>query len=195
MVLPAVISALAQLLAFSAIPFIVYLITTRSWRGFLRYIGLYAAPTRALLLAALVAIVFGGITLLVFSTPEIRPVVTAPDTVPGTLRKMGLSAATIIALVIGATIKTALAEEILFRGFIAKRLIDWLGFQWGNILQALIFGAVHLALFLSPSAPPLTPLRGTVILLPITLVAWITVYINERLANGSFLPGWVRHGL
>jgi len=46
-----------------------------------------------------------------------------------------------------AWLKTSLAEEIFFRGFIGKRLIDRLGFLRGNGLQSVIFAAVHVAIF------------------------------------------------
>lgn len=46
-----------------------------------------------------------------------------------------------------ALFKTPLTEEILFRGFLAKRLISIAGFIKGNLLQSAIFGAIHAGLF------------------------------------------------
>lgn len=65
----------------------------------------------------------------------------------GKLRVMGLSSASVIILLITALFKTSLAEEILFRGLIAKRLINKLGFKIGNLLQAFVFGILHVLLF------------------------------------------------
>ena len=42
--------------------------------------------------------------------------------------------------------QTGLSEEILFRGFLAKRLISRFGFATGNLLQGLVFGILHLSL-------------------------------------------------
>jgi membrane protease YdiL (CAAX protease family) len=55
-------------------------------------------------------------------------------------------------IVVVAFIQTGLAEELLFRGFMAKRLIALLGFQRGNALQALLFVAPHLLLFVGRRA-------------------------------------------
>ncbi|MCB0588762.1 MAG: CPBP family intramembrane metalloprotease, partial [Phaeodactylibacter sp.] len=83
-------------------------------------------------------------------------------------------------------------EEILFRGFLAKRLISVLGYQWGNVLQAAIFGAVHLLLFISLG----TGLPFLAFIFAFTaLGAYVTVYLNEKKADGSIIPGWIAHGL
>jgi CAAX amino terminal protease family. len=42
--------------------------------------------------------------------------------------------------------KTGIAEEILFRGFIAKRLIGILGFLKENLIQAVVFALTHFVL-------------------------------------------------
>ena len=44
-------------------------------------------------------------------------------------------------------IQTGLSEEILFRGFLAKRLISRFGFATGNLPQGLVFGLLHGAMF------------------------------------------------
>lgn len=55
----------------------------------------------------------------------------------------GQGAAAILPILLFGMIQTGLSEEILFRGFILKRLSKKLGFQWANFLQALIFGVIH----------------------------------------------------
>ena len=40
-------------------------------------------------------------------------------------------------------IQTGLSEEILFRGFLGKRLIAKFGFAVGNVVQGLLFGTLH----------------------------------------------------
>lgn len=108
---------------------------------------------------------------------------------------MGWSASAALSLVLYAGVQTSLSEEILFRGFLAKRLIEWLGFHVGNVLQALIFAAVHVALFLSLAGQELTPARAAFLVLPISLYGWLLGYIKERAGNGSIIPGWLAHGL
>lgn len=45
---------------------------------------------------------------------------------------------------LGTYAVVALAEEILYRGFLQAALSDWLGRGWGYLATALLFTAVHL---------------------------------------------------
>src|SRR5262245_59165847 len=60
------------------------------------------------------------------------------------------SATTTIMLIVSAF-------KPLSRTLIAKRLIAWLGFQAGNLIQALLFGAAHMLIFIVPGRPTFTP--------------------------------------
>jgi membrane protease YdiL (CAAX protease family) len=93
-------------------------------------------------------------------------------------------------LLIVAIFKTAGAEELFFRGLIAKRLIRWLGFATGNALQAILFGSVHLllAFIARPDLFTLTALAGFA-----AILAWLSGWLNERRADGSILPGFAAH--
>ncbi|MEM9235012.1 MAG: CPBP family intramembrane glutamic endopeptidase, partial [Pseudomonadota bacterium] len=91
--------------------------------------------------------------------------------------------------------KTALSEEIFFRGLIAKRLINGFGFWTGNTLHALLFGGIHMLIFVVPGGPEFTPLLGATILFLPGLAGWLMAYANERLGNGSIGPGWLIHAL
>ena len=188
-----IVSTILQILIFTAIPFIVYLVTNRRIKGFFDYIGLRKPETRAMFYAPLCAVAFVlPALLLVFFSPTILEAATAPNTVIGRLRSNGLSMTTFILLIVKALIQTAFTEEILFRGFIAKRLINWLGFTAGNLLQALLFGAVHLLIFTGQKFS--FPLAIGIVLYP-AIGGWIMGYLNERVGNGSILPGWLMHGL
>ena len=105
---------------------------------------------------------------------------------------MGLSPESLVILFIAAVFKTSFTEELFFRGFLAKRLIAWLGFGVGNFIQALIFGIIHVLIFLYMNAG-----IGFLIFMFLLsgLAGWLTAYINEKMANGSIIPGWIAHGL
>ncbi|MGC2237681.1 MAG: CPBP family intramembrane glutamic endopeptidase [Pyrinomonadaceae bacterium] len=187
-----IISALLQVFVFTLIPFIVFLITRRTASGFFNYIGLKATTRKAVLFAALTSLIFlaGGISLA-FLSNEIREILINPPSVSGKIRQIGFQPAAIFLLIIIAWFKTSLAEEILFRGFIAKRLINRLGFQTGNILQALIFAVVHVLLFW------ILAKSGAAFLVFIFLLSgfagYIIEYINEKYGEGSIIPGWIAH--
>ncbi len=85
-----------------------------------------------------------------------------------------------------AILLLALAEEMLFRGFIAGLLFKHLGFRRGNVLQALIFLAPHVLLLLVSLA--LWPL------LPLQLIAgWVLGWLRKR--SDSVGPPSVAHAL
>ena len=187
------IGGVLQVLAFSLIPFLVYLIAKKKVKGFFGYIGLKKSTARANLFAVLNTLVFLAPTLtLAFFNEEFKQILTDPGTITGQFRVLGFSLPTVITLLIVALIKTSLSEEIFFRGFAAKRLIRWLGFRVGNLLQAVIFGAIHVLLFVSVTGNPL--FLAFIFAFP-ALGAWISAYLNEKLAGGSIIPGWISHGL
>ena len=65
-----------------------------------------------------------------------------------------------------------------------------MGFQAGNITQAVIFGAIHAALFFSLTS---SALFLTAIFFFPALGAYLQTWINEKLADGSIVPGWITH--
>jgi CAAX protease family protein len=188
----AIISAILQVLVFTAIPFIVYLSAYRRAKEFFDYVGLRQPERRTMLYAMLLAVAFALSALLLLSfSPGIREVVTAPNTVIGRLRSYGFSGVAFALLGLKALVQTSLSEEILFRGFVAKRLISWLGFTRGNLLQALLFGLAHLLLFIGRE---FSFLVAAGVVLFTGLGGWVSGYLNERVGNGSILPSWWMHG-
>ncbi len=78
----------------------------------------------------------------------------------------------------------ALPVEILFRGFLLKRLQTRHDFQIANLIQALIFGILQGILLISLIGAPLS----IAIIAFSTGIAWFMGYINEEHAEGSILP-------
>jgi len=115
-----------------------------------------------------------------------------PKTVTGKLAQMGVGAEAGGTLLLIALVKTSFTEEILFRGFVAKRLAAWLGFKIGNLVQALLFGAIHLVFFLEITSQVLQLVVAFI--LP-TAFAYIIFIVNEKQANGSIIPGWIAHAM
>ena len=103
----------------------------------------------------------------------------------------GMGTAAIPSILVYAFIQTALSEEILFRGFLLKRLSSKFDFNTANIIQAALFGAVHLLMVWGQ----FNFLAGFVIVVYPMVVAVAFSYINEKLSNGSILPSWLIHGI
>ncbi len=189
-----IISALLQVVVFSLIPFLVYVISRKTGNGFLAWLGLYRPQRKAMLLSLALALVFvaGGLTIALLNE-HVWKIMTEPPSVTGKLRAMGFSPSSVVVLLLIAGIKTSLSEEIFFRGFVAKRLVHKLGMRTGNFLQAAIFGLVHVLLFWALTK------AGAVFLLFIFafsgLAGFLAVYINDKIGNGSIVPGWLAHAL
>lgn len=186
------ISSILQILLFTSIPFLVYVIKKKTSKDFLNFIGLKKSIRKANLLALLVMVVLvAPLLILIFLNEEFKAIMINPESVTGKIKHMGISMEAIITILIVAILKTSLSEEIFFRGFLAKRLIAVTNFQTGNILQAVVFGIIHTLLFMSITANAF--FLAVIFVFP-TIGAYLTTYINEKLGEGSIIPGWIAHG-
>lgn len=187
------IGAILQILVFTMIPFLVYLIKNKSAKGFLEYIGLKKSTKKANYLAVVACLLFATpMLILTLTNADFKELMFDPNSITGKFRQMGFGIESLFILIIIALFKTSFAEEVLFRGFIAKRLISVAGYQKGNVIQAAIFGVIHTALFALVTS-------NIIFLIAIFIIpsigAYVSVYLNEKIANGSIIPGWISHGL
>lgn len=86
--------------------------------------------------------------------------------------------------------QTALSEEILFRGFIGKRLQKKFGFVVGNALQAILFGLPHGVPFMLVYHQYVV---GVTLIICASVVGGLEFYLNEKKAGGSILPSFLIH--
>jgi len=188
MLIETVISTIFQLLLFSAVPFLWWLITARKKEKFLPWLGLktpkFDRPART------VFIMISAFALLL--VPAIFLILSFEDkSVLANAKYVGTGFDGAVAIMFYAIIQTGLSEEILFRGFLNKRLSNKFGFAVGNTIQAVLFGLVHGLLLIS--VVEIT----TVILLVIftAIVGWLLGYLNEKSGNSSIVPSWIIHSL
>lgn len=178
-----VMSSVLQIILFMIVPFIWWLVTARKKQKFMEWIGLkkIEGGTKTLMATLLVAVAFlftGVLTLY-----AIGNVKTA------TSEFAGLGGVAIPAIIIYAAFNTAFPEELLFRGFLLKRLENKLGFNIANAIQALLFGLLHGAMFFS-----LVGVIKAILIIAFTgVIAWFMGYINEKYSNGSIIPSWIIH--
>lgn len=186
-ILKAAFDAVFQLVVFSAIPFIWWLVTARKKENFFRWIGLKPVQG-SWAMAILWILIFFALCAIsqLWITPALIPAgVTAQSSYAG------LGWAALPNVMLFGMVKTGLAEEIVFRGFLGKRLSAKLGFRWGNLIQGLLFGLLHGVLFFMVT----TPLKALGIVLLTGFSGWLLGLMNEKYAGGSILPSWLAHGL
>lgn len=157
------------------------------WLGLVRPAKGWAKPTLILFVIIL------AVTLPIFLLTPLVEAVTAGNTVGGKFAGQPWGFGLFATIAIMAFVKTALSEEILFRGLIARRLIAWLGFSRGNALQAALFGSIHLIIFVAPNGPEPTLLGITALFFIPGAAGWLMGYANQQYGGGSIVPGWTIH--
>ena len=182
--LSSAISAFVQLSLILVVPLAWWALTERRATGFASWIGLHR-PTWDARRAHRVVAILAWVAIGAASTALLQ---SLSGQIPAA-RFAGQGFGGIMPVLLFAIIQTSLAEEILFRGFLGKRIIARRGFAFGNCAQAIVFGLLHVALFASFADP--------VHLLPIGILTgasgWIAGWLNEKSAGGSILPGWALH--
>ena len=186
MIVSELLRAALQILALSAIPFIFWLIAARK-ESFFTWIGLKKPKIKEI--RKFIVFVFMAL-IIAFSMSLVLDPILPNDIQLANERFSGQGAKALIPAIIFAFFATALGEEILFRGFIGKRLCGKIGFWGGNTIQAILFGLLHGATMF-PTLSIAIPLL--VIAFTATL-GWLMGYINEK-ASGSIIPSWFLHGI
>jgi uncharacterized protein len=187
------INATLQVAVVLIVALVLWAIFARKKESFPRYIGLIAPTRKAVLWTLGAALILIPASLSLFMLPQLREMAAGSNTVAGQIREQGLSADVAGQIVLIALFKTALSEEIFFRGLIAKRLIRWLGFAAGNAIHAVLFGAIHLLIFAIPGGPAFDPVLALAMGGVPALGGWIMAWLNERVGNGSIAPSWFLH--
>ena len=181
------INSAVQIVLFTLIPFIWWLITARKECGFFTWIGLKhikGAKENKTLLWTL-GIIIGFMALSSYMLYSLRGVEMA------TSEFNGLGAAAIPAILVYAILNTSLPEETVFRGFLLKRISSKFGFHAGNLIQAALFGIMHGVMFFSYTGI----IKAVVITFFTGTIGWFMGYVNEKKAGGSIIPGWCIHAV
>ena len=186
------ISSFVQLGISLLIPVIWWAVTTKRRLEFATWIGLYVpmwkvGPVQRVsqkqLGIALACWVAVSLASLRIASPVWGALATS--------RFIGAGLLAVVPILLYAFIQTGLAEELFFRGFLAKRLCASFGFSRGNAIQAIVFGLLHVLLFINYL--PLSSLVAITVLSGIN--GWVMGWLNEQAAGGSVVPSWMLHSL
>ena len=180
-------SAGVQVIVFALLPLAWWLIFHRQKVGVFQWLGLKGVPRDKVR-----DCVRWSVAVMVLSAPLPILIFRVLRGVPSaTSQFAGLGLGALPGALVFAFLQTGLSEEILFRGFLLKRLAVRFGFGAGNMVQSVIFGAIHgLGFFTSVGwfwALLITLFTG--------ISAWFMGYINEKKADGSIMPSWIMHGV
>jgi len=184
------VGAIAQVLFFSVVPFIWWLITARKKESFFKWIGFRKITHKGNVIVT-IAISVAVFLLYGFAISYFTNLFSGAITSAGN-QFAGKGASFIPHAVVYGFIKTGLSEEILFRGFLLKRIAGRFGFVAGNIIQSLAFGLLHGIPFGVTSGNVLVAIIFTV--LP-GAIGFYMGWVNEKKCGGSIVPSWLMHGI
>jgi len=178
-------NSIIQIIIFSIIPFLWWLITSRKKMNFFEWVGLKKVNNikENKLFAWIFSVLVLFLIISVFILYSLKNVNVASS------EFTGLGIKSLPSILIYAIFNTSLPEEILFRGFLLKRIGNKFGFIVSNGIQSLLFGCIHGIMFFSA----IGILKSMLIILFTGIIGWIMGYINEKKANGSILPSWFIH--
>ena len=182
-----IISAFIQILFIILLPSIWWFLTVRGKVPFMEWIGLKAIK-RVKTLQLILWMVVGFSLFTIFSI-LIFPLTSGLETATSAFSGMGYKA--LPSILIYSILQTSLPEELLFRGFLLKRMANHMPFVFANTIQAIAFGLLHGVLFAS-----VVSLEVTFFIIFFTgVIAAYLGFVNEKKAGGSILPSWIIHAL
>lgn len=186
LVLNKLFSGVWQIIIFSFIPFIWWFFTARRSMSFFNWLGIkkIGKSDKGLwYFVIFIVTLFMGVSVFILS------MLSGVETAASEFSGLGVRA--LPAAFVYAFLNTALSEEILFRGFLLKRLSSKFGFIAGNIIQSLLFGLLHGIMFISLVGT----LKAVLVIVFTGAIGWFIGYVNEQKANGSIIPSWMIHGI
>ena len=183
------VGAVVQLILFSLIPVIFWLIFGRKKQNFFEWIGLKKPGHEGKWWVTACAILIATGAYIGLTIVAVRFLPEGVTTAGSDFAGKGFAA--FPAVLAYGFIRTGLSEEVLFRGFLLKRFGEKFGFIAGNTIQAVLFGLMHgipfgLSTHNIPVAIVMTILPGA--------FGWFQGWMNEKRFNGSIIPSWLLHG-
>lgn len=180
-----IINSLLEIILFSLLPFLFWYFSARKQERFTDWIGLKKIKGGKKTALAIIIVTTFYLLISLILLNSLKNIENA------TTEFQGLRFAALPAIFIYAVFNTSFPEEVLFRGFILKRLANKLGFTKANFIQGILFGLLHGVMFF----PLVGNLKSILIILLTSLIALSMGYINEKISDGSIIPSWIIHAI
>ena len=196
LVVSSITTAIVNLIVFSLIPFLWWLLRHRKETGFFQWLGFYRPRLKSkwwvLVIFAVLYYFFYNFDFTQLIDPATLEYVENSDAVSANAFA-GIGAAATLPALIENFIANGVAEEILYRGFLCKRLCGKLGTVAGIVLQAVLFGLMHNILYILVELD--VGLWYHILTFVFTgMGALLLGWLNEKIYNGSIIPSIVLHG-
>jgi membrane protease YdiL (CAAX protease family) len=196
LILSSITTAIVNLVVFSIIPFIWWFIRHRKNVGFFKWIGIYKPQLKS---KWWVLVVFGVIYYFSYSFDFTQLLDKSTleyienNSSVSANAFAGIGAMAILPALIENFIANGLSEEILFRGFLNKRLCNKFGKVQGIIIQAVLFGLMHNMMYILAGLD-VGLWYHTLVFVFTGTGALLLGWLNEKIFNGSIIPSILLHG-
>lgn len=189
-------TTIVNLIVFSLIPVIWWFFRHRKETGFFRWVGFYRPELKSkwwvLLVFAVLYYFFYNWDFTQLVDPKTLEYIESSAAVSANAFA-GIGAAAILPALIENFIANGVAEEILYRGFLCKRLCNKIGVVKGIVLQAVLFGLMHNALYVLAGLD-VGLWYHTLMFVFTGTAALLLGWLNEKIFNGSIIPSILLHG-
>lgn len=196
LIISSVITAITNLIVFSILPVIWWFFRHRKKEGFFRWIGFFKPQLNSelwvLLLFAILYYFFYNFDFTQFVDSKTLAYIENSSSVSANAFA-GIGAAAILPALIENFIANGIAEEILYRGFLCKRLCKKAGVVQGIIIQAVLFGLMHNILYVLAGLD-VGLWYHTLTFIFTGIGALLLGWLNEKIFNGSIIPSILLHG-
>lgn len=181
-------SAVLQVAILTLAPFLFYLFTHKTTKGFWAWIGFSRAKRVPLKSMAIIFFGFLAIIALPYLWLYRQGALVYTGFTIDSYREYGWSVQTIATILVWAIIQTSLSEEIFFRGFLGRGLSHKFGWKTGTSIQAVIFGLIHIGSVWGRGVIPVI-----IIFLLTGGVGYALGWLSMKKADESILYGWLVH--
>ena len=196
LVISSITTTIVNLIGFSLIPCIWWFCRYRKKESFFKWVGIYKPQLKSkwwvlLIFAVLYYFFYNFDFTQLVDTNTLEYIENSSSVSANAFAGLGVVA--ILPALIENFVANGVAEEVFYRGFLCKRFCAKLGTVKGIILQAVLFGLMHNALYL------LAGLNVGLWYHTLTFVftgtgALLLGLLNEKLFNGSIIPSILLHG-
>jgi membrane protease YdiL (CAAX protease family) len=166
--------------------------------SFAAFVGLQAPKDqlggRFLVIWVLTTLLSALLVLLEINfSPDLKQLLTSPASPYFKILSEGFTTNAFFNGLLYCFATSAGAEEILFRGLIARRLMRTSGPTVGNFIQATVFWLVHFALFKLVTGFWFSRLQAITLFTSFPM-GLLLGYVNNRSGARSIVPSWLIHG-
>lgn len=196
LIVSSIVTAIVNLIVFSFIPLIWWFITHRKETHFFKWLGFYIPKLKSkwwvLAIFAVLYYFFYNFDFTQLVDNETLEYIQSSSAISANVFT-SIGASAIIPAFIQNFIANGVSEEILYRGFLCKRLCSKFGTMQGIIIQAVLFGLMHNILYI------VAGLNVGICYHTLTFVftgmgALLLGVLNEKIYNGSIIPSIILHG-